>query len=281
MLHHVGFIMDGNRRFSKKNNLDYSKGYEKGMLKFFEIIQWQVRKNIKTTSFFALSLDNSKKRNSKELETIKNLIISLLEDPLFEEFCIKNGVFVQIRGRYFTNNRVNKELHKLDRKNEGLKQHNLSKNLISKKVDSQLLALGFQSEDELLDLIEKKIIEFENKLFKEFKKPYFSVNIALFYDGVDEIITTTQRIALKVKEKELNIEDISTQTFFELSYFSNTSPPEIIVRTGDAPRISGFMLALSSYSELYFTKQLWPELEEKDLNNILLWYTNISRNFGK
>ena len=281
MLHHIGFIMDGNRRFSKKNNLDYSKGYEKGMLKFFEIIQWQVKENIKTTSFFALSLDNSKKRNVKELQIIKDVISKLLENPLFEDFCVNNGVHINIRGRYFKDNSINHTLLELDRRNSSYENTKFADSLIKKKINNELNQLGFQDEDELLNLVEEKIKEFELKLFEKYKNPPFIVNIALFYDGIDEIVTTTQKIAQKVKNDELNIEDISAQTFFDLSYFSNTSPPEIIVRTGDAPRISGFMLTLSAYSELYLTKQLWPELEEEDLNQIILWFNSIQRNFGK
>lgn len=281
MLNHIGFIMDGNRRYSKKNNLEYKEGYKQGMLQFFNILKWQVISDISTTSFFALSLDNSKKRNSKELETIKNLIVSLLEDPQFEYFCIENGVFVQVRGRYFLNNRINKELLELDRVREEKNMNSLNKNIVTKKIDVELSSLGFESENELLESVEKKIIEFEEKLFNKFEKPKYYVNIALFYDGVDEIITTTQKIAQKVKEEKLEINDINYELFTQYSYFSNTSAPQIIVRTGDAPRISGFLLFLSAYSELYFTKKLWPELTITDLDEIVTWFSSIQRNFGK
>ncbi|MCH8520217.1 MAG: undecaprenyl diphosphate synthase family protein [Nanoarchaeota archaeon] len=281
MLNHIGFIMDGNRRYSKRNNLEYKDGYKLGMLQFFNILKWQVTTDIQTTSFFALSLDNSKKRASKELETIKDLIITLLEDPQFEEFCIENGVFVQMRGRYFIDNRINTQLVELDRTKEEKNLNSISKNLILKKADKELSTLGFESENDLLQSVEKKIIEFEEKLFKKFEKPKYYVNIALFYDGVDEIITTTQRIAKKVKEEDLNIEEINSELFVQESYFSNTPPPQVIVRTGDAPRISGFMLFLSAYSELYLTKKLWPELNVEDLNKIINWFTSIQRNFGK
>ena len=281
MLNHIGFIMDGNRRFSKKNNLEYKDGYKQGMLQFFNVLKWQVTSNISTTSFFALSLDNSKKRNSKELETIKNLILSLLDDPKFERYCVENGVLIQVRGRYFKDNKINRELLELDRSKEEKNQTQINKNLISKKVDKELSTLGFQSEDDLLESVEKKIIEFETKLFQNFEKPKYYVNIALFYDGVDEIITTTQRIAQKVKDLELSVEDVNYELFVNESYFSKTLSPQIIVRTGDAPRISGFLLFLSAYSELYFTKKLWPELTYTDLDDIVTWFSSISRNFGK
>ena len=57
--------------------------------------------------------------------------------------------------------------------------------------------------------------------------------------------------------------------------------PQVIVRPGDAPRLSGFMLWDSEYSEIYLTKKLWPELDENDFKDILEFYSKQSRNFGK
>ena len=64
-------------------------------------------------------------------------------------------------------------------------------------------------------------------------------------------------------------------------YCDKTSIPDIIVRPGDAPRLSGFYLWDSKYSEIYLTKKLWPELNEEDFKNIINWFINIKRNFGK
>lgn len=277
MINHIGFIMDGNRRYSKKNNLELKEGYKKGMLQFFNVLQWQIKNNIYTTSFFALSLDNSKKRNSGELETIKTIMLELLEDPSFEDFCVKQGVLLQIRGRYFLNNRINRSLLEQDRS----KLSYLQENLLNKKAKKQLSSLSFESEDELLESVERKIIEFEEKLFTIHSKESYVANIALFYDGIDEIISTTQKIAKQVQEKTLALDDIDIDVFKQASYFSNTPFPDIIVRTGDAPRISGFMLFLSAYSELYLTSKLWPELNEQDLDGIISWFNTIQRNFGK
>lgn len=270
MIKHIGFIMDGNRRYSKKNNLSYAHGYKEGMLQFFKVLKWQVKRNIETTSFYALSLDNAQKRGSEELETIKNIITQLLEDPQFEEYCVENKISLNLRGRYFKNNRINKELLEEDEK----KLNGIEKNY----VNFQIKKNQHFNQNELLETIEKKIIKFEEKLPK--KCNHF-VNIALFYSGVDEIVTTTQEIAKKVENNELRIQDIDEELFRNTSYFSSTSPPEIIVRTGDAPRISGFMLFLSAYSEIYLTPKLWPELNEEDLNEIISWFKNQSRNFGK
>ena len=40
--------------------------------------------------------------------------------------------------------------------------------------------------------------------------------------------------------------------------------PDLIIRTGDEFRISNFFLWQAAYSELFFSKKLWPDFEDKD-----------------
>ncbi len=255
--------MDGNRRFAKKNNLPLTEGYKKGMLQFYNILKWQVKNNIENTSFFALSLDNAHKRSKEELVTIKEVAKSLFS-PEFEEYCINNQVEIRIKGRYFKNNKANEKKIKFDKKSL---THSNKKELLELK----------NNETEFIEMIEKKAKNVNSKV----SNPKFYSNIALFYDGQEEISSTCQEIVQAVLDKEIKIEDITPQLFKEKSYFNNSVSPQIIVRTGDAPRISGFMLFDSAYSELYLTRKLWPELDENLLNEILGWFTTLKRNFGK
>lgn len=255
--------MDGNRRFSKKNNLPLTQGYERGMLQFYNILKWQVKNNIETTSFFALSLDNAHKRTKEELTTIKEVAKSLFS-PEFEEYCINNNIEIRIKGRYFKNNIVNEEKVKFDEKS------------LTYSNKKELLELK-NNETEFIEIIEEKAKNVNSKV----SNPKFYSNIALFYDGQEEISSTCQEIVQAVLDKEIKIEDITPQLFKEKSYFNNSISPQIIVRTGDSPRISGFMLFDSAYSELYLTKKLWPELDEESLDEILKWFISLKRNFGK
>jgi undecaprenyl diphosphate synthase len=74
MINHIAWIMDGNRRYSKKNNVSLKEGYKVGMDQFINILKFQIDKKIKHTSFFALSSDNYKKRPENELKPIVDLI---------------------------------------------------------------------------------------------------------------------------------------------------------------------------------------------------------------
>jgi tritrans,polycis-undecaprenyl-diphosphate synthase [geranylgeranyl-diphosphate specific] len=55
----------------------------------------------------------------------------------------------------------------------------------------------------------------------------------------------------------------------------------LVIRTSGEERLSGFLLWQSSYSELYFTDSLWPELRKVDFLRAIRSYTQRQRRFGK
>jgi undecaprenyl diphosphate synthase len=46
-------------------------------------------------------------------------------------------------------------------------------------------------------------------------------------------------------------------------------------------RHSGYFLYQAEYSEYYFTKTLWPDFEETELETAILGFAGTQRNFGK
>ncbi len=63
-------------------------------------------------------------------------------------------------------------------------------------------------------------------------------------------------------------------------YTKNIPDPEILIRTGGYKRLSNFLSWQTIYSEIFFIKKLWPDFNKKDLNNILISFNKIKRNFG-
>ena len=57
--------------------------------------------------------------------------------------------------------------------------------------------------------------------------------------------------------------------------------PDLVIRTGGRTRLSGFMPWQTVYSELYFTKTLWPDFNEKELDKAIGFFNQTQRNFGK
>ena len=58
-------------------------------------------------------------------------------------------------------------------------------------------------------------------------------------------------------------------------------PVDLIIRTGGARRLSGFLPCLSEYAELYFTETLWPDLTLEEVDRALEWFSRQKRNFGR
>jgi len=99
------------------------------------------------------------------------------------------------------------------------------------------------------------------------------INIALNYGSKEEILNSVK----KIKKKKLLI----TEKNIEKNLYTSDIPdPEILIRTGNTKRLSNFLLWQLSYSEIFFEKKLWPELNEKDLERIINYYKKIKRNFG-
>ena len=58
-------------------------------------------------------------------------------------------------------------------------------------------------------------------------------------------------------------------------------PVDLLIRTGGMKRLSNFMLWQTAYSEIYFTKTLWPDFTKKELVKAIKWYNSVKKNFGK
>jgi undecaprenyl diphosphate synthase len=57
--------------------------------------------------------------------------------------------------------------------------------------------------------------------------------------------------------------------------------PEMLIRTSGEYRLSNFLLWQLAYTELYFTKTLWPDFRREHLYEALIDYQSRERRFGK
>lgn len=102
----------------------------------------------------------------------------------------------------------------------------------------------------------------------------FTLNILLGYGGRAEII----RAARLLSERK---EEFTPENFEKALYTAGLPSPDLIIRTGGEKRLSGFMPYQSTYSELYFSDVLFPDLNEKDIETALKDYSLRNRRFGK
>jgi undecaprenyl diphosphate synthase len=67
-----------------------------------------------------------------------------------------------------------------------------------------------------------------------------------------------------------------------VKYLSTACMPDVdlLIRTGGEQRISNFLLWQSAYAELYFADVLWPDFDDKEFNQALVWFAQRKRRFG-
>ncbi len=119
----------------------------------------------------------------------------------------------------------------------------------------------------------KQLFESVSKISKSDR--YFTVLIG--YDGIDEIELGVE----KLLEAQKAGEKISGKDIQKYTYTSFLPPVDLMIRTGNEQRISGFMPYLISYAELHFDKKMWPAFGVNRLSKIIKKYSKRQRRFGK
>ncbi|MCD6547266.1 MAG: di-trans,poly-cis-decaprenylcistransferase [Nanoarchaeota archaeon] len=95
------------------------------------------------------------------------------------------------------------------------------------------------------------------------------------YDGQEEIVNSFNNMIKKgVKKADL-------KTIKKYLYTKDLPQVDLMIRTGDEKRISGFLLWDISYAELIFRKETWPEYTPKMFEDDLKEYEKRKRRFGK
>lgn len=108
-----------------------------------------------------------------------------------------------------------------------------------------------------------------------------TVNIALNYGGRDELLKAAKALAAAAASGEIQADQIRPEDFEKHLYTAGQPDPDLIIRTSGEQRISNFLLWQLAYAELYFTEVLWPDFDDKALNQALETYAKRQRRFGK
>lgn len=126
----------------------------------------------------------------------------------------------------------------------------------------------------LPNVIKKIILEIRNTYINN---ESIKLNIALNYGGKRELISAIKEL---VKEG-IEVDKLNEEIISKHLYTKGETDPELVIRTGGRIRLSNFLLWQTAYSELYFTKVLWPDFNEKEFKKAISWYGKQKRNFGK
>ena len=105
------------------------------------------------------------------------------------------------------------------------------------------------------------------------------LNICLNYGSQDEIVDMVKKISNKVKNSNINIDDIDKELVNKNMYYE-LPPVDYVIRTSGEMRISNFMLWQSSYAEYYFPETLFPDFNELEFDKAIEIFNRRHRRFG-
>jgi undecaprenyl diphosphate synthase len=98
--------------------------------------------------------------------------------------------------------------------------------------------------------------------------------VAVNYGGRLEMIEGINTL-LKEKQNSITLED-----FPKYLYTKDIPEPDLLIRTSGEMRISNFLIWQIAYSEMYFTKTLWPDFSQEEFLQAIIDFQRRARRFG-
>lgn len=134
------------------------------------------------------------------------------------------------------------------------------------------------SRDKIPKLALKKI---DQAIQATAKNKRMVVNFCLNYGSHDEICHAVQSLIKARLDKGKPLTTKIRPSEIEKYLYTYPLPPvDLLIRTAGEQRISNFLLWQSAYAEIYFTKVLWPDFDEKAFWDALESYQSRVRKFG-
>ncbi|MCL2814537.1 MAG: polyprenyl diphosphate synthase [Oscillospiraceae bacterium] len=161
------------------------------------------------------------------------------------------------------------------------------------EIDALMKIFDKHMDDFLIKLAEKDVeVKFIGDIdkFKEINPKMFAkmsdiqiktsgktmkLNIAMNYGGKAEITNAANRAFEKNRGQQITGEMIEAEL-----YTSGQKNPDLIIRTAGEKRLSNFLLWQGAYSEFWFTEVLWPDFNEKILNEAIIDFSGRKRRYG-
>jgi len=107
-----------------------------------------------------------------------------------------------------------------------------------------------------------------------------NLTIALSYGGRAEILAAVRSLAAQCAEGGLLPEAIDEAVISRHLFTADIPDPDLLIRTSGEQRISNFLLWQCAYSELVFTKTLWPDFGQADLEQAIADFGGRERRYG-
>lgn len=241
---HVGIIMDGNRRWAKKQGLAAIAGHAYAMETVVEnLIEAAGELGIEYLTLWAFSTENWG-REKDEVAGLMNLFRKALLTKV-DKFIAKGAKLKMIGDMTKFSPDIQGGMKKAMKKSEG-----------NTKI-TVTFALNYGGRDEIKRAVEKMI---------------------------EDAVGSDPVSLRSTKQPAKGSLSLAGRTPWELESYLDTAgmpDPDLIIRTGGEQRLSGFLMWSSPYSELYFTDTLFPDFDKAKLQEAIEEYLTRQRRFGK
>lgn len=230
---HVAFIMDGNRRYAKKTNLEQGDGHRAGFSGLISILRYCYELGVKYVTVYAFSIDNFK-RQPDEVRTLMDLMQEKIEG-LLKEDSIMNQYGIRV---YFIGNLklLSEPVRVAAEKAMMASAENTNAVL--------LICVAYTSTDEIVHAIQKSCQENWDEI-----RGLHSGSVCNHVDGVTGSVQKIENNSIiKLVDIEKNM------------YMAVAPDPDIVVRSSGEARLSNFLLWQSTRCLLYSPAALWPEI---------------------
>ncbi len=260
----VAIIMDGNRRYAKKNKYEKIKGHEDGLNKLLDVVEWSLYFEIKEVTAFAFSIDNF----NRPKEEFDNLV----------KLAKEKFTYLTEKGQYFDNKNIRvcfygnlEMLQDKDLVEKFRKMEEETKNNNELKLN---ICFSYNSSEEIL----RAMVKLNEKIKED------TINNFKYNDNDDNINMNKRSKNLNSLIKYPYAENVDYENINELNseslknefeknlYGGYNCKPDILIRTSGEIRLSNFLLYQTRFSMLFFIEKFWPEVTFFDYLKILLRY---------
>lgn len=244
---HIGFIVDGNRRWAREKGLPTLEGHRKGLSKIEDVARACFQRGVKYVSAYIFSTENwgrSKEEVDYLMDLVRTNINSLIKKMkkenircvlLGSENCPRPDVFELIK-------KTTAETEDCD-------------------GGTFCICFNYGGHREIADAAQKLISDRIRKLAELGQG---------VLDDVEDFMLLPDEVG-KVTEED----------FAGYLYHPEVPPVDLVVRTSGEERISGFMLWRAAYAEFLFIERYFPDMEESDVDEIIAEFNSRQRRFGK
>ncbi|KRX08794.1 Decaprenyl diphosphate synthase-like protein [Pseudocohnilembus persalinus] len=236
--------MDGNRRYAQEKKLGKkSEGHKKGFERLKLTLEWCLELGVNIVTVFAFAIENFN-REQQEVDLLMDLAKTKLREMANEgEFLEYHQIKVNIIGDLtLLPKDVLKAMEEI---------MEITKNY--KKMEFNI-CFAYNSSFEINQSLKKT----QETLQKQIK------------ENDQQKSDNSQNDLIKNKENNQKVNDSPYQIFLKNLMISQ--PPDIIIRTSNEIRLSNFLIAQSTNSQLQFIKENWPEISIFSILSIIIQF---------